>query len=170
MDDATEARHCNYCDQDKPASDFAARSRWKCRACASVHMRQWRQDNREHHLAYQREWARASDRKHAKKSYARCKFRDRKWVWEYKLANPCVDCGEADPRVLDFDHITDDKVNNIARLMGKGLGALQREVAKCVVRCRNCHGRITAERGGFYTHDWFINGVPDEFAWDESNP
>jgi len=66
-------------------------------------------------------------------------------VWDYKSTHPCVDCGESDPIVLDFDHVRDQKVAAVGRLVGSG-AKLQRivdEIAKCEVRCANCHRRVT---------------------------
>jgi len=57
------------------------------------------------------------------------------------LNHPCVDCGESNPIVLDFDHI--DKTNKksltfLTRSMCS-LKTLEKEINKCEVRCANCH-------------------------------
>ena len=75
----------------------------------------------------------------------------RQWVREYLASNPCVDCGEADPLVLEFDHRDPaSKMGNIADIIcraGWGKKRLQVEIEKCDVRCCNCHRKRTrAER------------------------
>ncbi len=74
------------------------------------------------------------------------------FVWGYLQSHPCIDCGEADPMVLDFDHVTGTKVANVSSLVANGysLSAVKREIAKCVVRCANCHRRRTAQQFGWY--------------------
>ena len=57
------------------------------------------------------------------------------------LAHPCVDCGEVDIIVLEFDHreaVT--KVDNVAS-MPKHFGweRIWAEIQKCDVRCVKCH-------------------------------
>lgn len=82
----------------------------------------------------------------------RRKVRARAWLKEYLRANPCVDCGEADIRVLEFDHRNPaDKVANVGRLAADGFGvkSLIREVLKCEVRCANCHRIRTTEEHHF---------------------
>jgi hypothetical protein len=68
-------------------------------------------------------------------------------------ANPCVDCGETDPIILEFDHITNDKHFNISDAVrhGYSMKKLIAEIAKCEVRCANCHRKKTYERSG-WTH------------------
>ena len=72
-------------------------------------------------------------------------------VFSYLIAHPCVDCAEADPIVLDFDHRR-DKVADIATLVRSSASwdVVQREIAKCDVRCANCHRRKTVATLGGY--------------------
>lgn len=69
---------------------------------------------------------------------------------EYLREHQCVDCGEDDVLVLEFDHHLGDKEFSIARgFRDRSLEALVAEMAKCEVVCANCHRRRTATRGGF---------------------
>lgn len=74
--------------------------------------------------------------------------RNRKFVDDYLLVHPCVDCKEADPILLEFDHINDDKEFNISVAIFKGWSTkrLLAEMEKCEVRCCNCHRKKTFER------------------------
>jgi hypothetical protein len=69
-------------------------------------------------------------------------------ILEYLASHPCVDCGEADPLLLDFDHrLRTEKRDAVSRLALSGSwGAVVREIQKCDVRCANCHRRRTAEQ------------------------
>lgn len=70
---------------------------------------------------------------------------------EYLFAHPCADCGEADLRVLDFDHREGTRKRaEVMKLAqdGYSVRVVMAEVAKCDVRCRNCHARVTYERMG----------------------
>ena len=65
-------------------------------------------------------------------------------VAEYLTIHPCLDCGEADPDVLDFDHRNPaKKVKSIADILAGALGirVLETEITKCDIRCANCHRR-----------------------------
>lgn len=67
-------------------------------------------------------------------------------LFEYLSTHPCVDCGESDPIVLEFDHRDPSKksftIGSQAR--HKGRDSLMKEIEKCDVRCANCHRRRTA--------------------------
>jgi hypothetical protein len=72
-------------------------------------------------------------------------------VRTYLLNHPCVDCGEADPVVLEFDHVRGIKVASVSRMVNivVALPLLKAEIAKCEVRCANCHRRRTARTLGW---------------------
>ena len=76
----------------------------------------------------------------------------KKMMQFYKL-NPCVDCGETDPRVLDFDHINNKKYN-VSTLISKEYSweSILEEASKCEIRCANCHRKKTAIEQNHYTN------------------
>jgi hypothetical protein len=80
----------------------------------------------------------------------RARLRARVWLKAYLAEHPCVDCGEDDIRVLEFDHVCpENKVANVGRMACDGCSVkrLEIEVAKCEVRCANCHRRRTRKEG-----------------------
>ena len=76
----------------------------------------------------------------------------RKFAWDYLSTHPCMDCGECDPVVLEFDHVKGIKVASISSLvaMGYSIPTIQKEIEKCEVRCANCHRKKTAEQQRWY--------------------
>ncbi len=74
------------------------------------------------------------------------------------MKDGCVDCGITDIRVLEFDHVRGSKVGGIGAMIrrGRGLDSVRAEIAKCEVRCRNCHALATLSRLGASWHDNFI--------------
>lgn len=78
----------------------------------------------------------------------KCKKRNREVVTNYLKDNPCVDCGNTDIRVLEFDHVEDNKEGNISHAVNNAwsLKRLKSEMAKCEIRCANCHRIKTIER------------------------
>ncbi|MCP2369372.1 hypothetical protein BJ978_000048 [Agromyces terreus] len=75
-------------------------------------------------------------------------------IGTYLLSHPCVDCGERDIRVLDFDHRHGVEKSGEVMKLAKAAYSWRRvaaEIVKCDVRCRNCHARVTYERLG---DDW----------------
>lgn len=65
-------------------------------------------------------------------------------VYEYLLLHPCVKCGESDPVVLEFDHLS-DKFKEVSRMLSGHYGweKVLLEISKCQVLCANCHRRKT---------------------------
>jgi 5-methylcytosine-specific restriction endonuclease McrA len=72
-------------------------------------------------------------------------------VRSYLETHACVDCGETNPRLLEFDHVRDKsyEISYLVR-MGASKKQIAAEIEKCEVRCANCHRRKTAERGDWY--------------------
>lgn len=60
---------------------------------------------------------------------------------EYLRTHPCIDCGETDVRVLHFDHVRGKKIRSVSYLAHKDSPRLAAEIAKCDIRCANCHHR-----------------------------
>jgi hypothetical protein len=93
--------------------------------------------------------------------------RNRRLVLAHLTQHPCVDCAETDVVVLDFDHVSGTKVSSISVMIrgGTSVRVLQDEIAKCVVRCANCHRRKTAQENGSYrTMPWLYEEVVPEAA------
>lgn len=74
--------------------------------------------------------------------------RNANFLREYRMTHPCVDCGESDWVVLEFDHVRGVKFKDVGLLSGRGasLAVIKEEIAKCDVRCANCHRRVTYNR------------------------
>lgn len=81
------------------------------------------------------------------------KLRNQQFVWDYYKNNPCIDCGETNPIVLEFDHRDGtEKLDNIADIVDRSWSTkrLQEEISKCDVRCANCHRIRTAKQQNWY--------------------
>jgi hypothetical protein len=99
---------------------------------------------------YRSSWCRTCKNEQCAARVRRLRDRCRAIVWGHLAANPCVDCGEADPVVLEFDHVRGEKVADVSQLMRRrNVGRLLAEIAKCDVVCANCHRRRTAARAGW---------------------
>jgi hypothetical protein len=81
------------------------------------------------------------------------KYRDQALVWvlNYLQSHPCKDCGEKDLVVLEFDHRQGEKKDgDVSTMISRmSLERVKAEVAKCDVRCANCHRRKTAKERGW---------------------
>jgi hypothetical protein len=79
----------------------------------------------------------------AAKNNIKQRKRTRAKVRAFRIA--CVDRGETNPLLLDFDHMRDKRAN-ISQLVQSGMSwtTIKDEIANCEVRCANCHARKTA--------------------------
>jgi hypothetical protein len=75
--------------------------------------------------------------------------RNREYVNSVKANMPCADCGVIyPPYVMQFDHVSDNKRDNVANLVRSGVSikTLQTEINKCELVCSNCHIERTHAR------------------------
>lgn len=132
-------KRCVLCRRELLSSEFnrkrAARDGRQnvCRDCNRARARSYYAENRDRHVAVVT----------ARTARAREEAKDH--VAEYLLRHPCVDCRVDDLRVLEFDHRPGSgKTSEVMRLVrnGHSIARIDAEIAKCDVRCRNCHGRV----------------------------
>ena len=111
-----------------------------CKSCQSKNTRSWYAENRE------------QQRANIKRNKIANRLIVRRKVAEYLLTHPCVDCGQTDIIVLEFDHVAGDKIDTITMLMQRNSSweKISNEIKKCVVRCANCHRRKTASEGNHW--------------------
>ena len=132
---------CTRCQRSLPDAAFPRKAKgsrflqsW-CRECFSTFNRQNYLDNRAREIA------------RVRRNQKVAVDRVRQLLRAYLAEHPCVDCGEADAGVLEFDHLR-DKSDDVSRMVSSGLSwdRVLSEIAKCEVRCANCHRRITRRR------------------------
>jgi len=146
------------CHELKPIEDFAFRSKKTgerqshCRACQAKYRRQHYLDNRDAYV--KREVQRIDGFRKA----------NRLLLYQYLLSHPCVDCGENDPVVLEFDHRDPaDKRSEVSAIAArKPWKFVVEEIAKCEVRCANCHRLRTASQ-----FSWQLGAGS---TWDQDAP
>ena len=136
-------RRCGRCRIEKPVEEFAWRRRARgqrdnyCRTCRADCKQEHYAANRQRYIeaAIQRKRAIVAERV--------------AYLIGYFEAHPCVDCGETDLVVLEFDHLRDKEFGIGTGFRDRNWQSVLDEMAKCEVVCANCHRRRTAKRGGF---------------------
>ena len=135
-------KRCGRCGEMKPLKDFAWRRKAKgqrhnyCRPCHADY-------HREHYLANKERYIAQAAARSQKLYLERTKY-----LIEYFASHPCVDCGETDPVVLEFDHLGDKEFNIGQGLPYRNWQRILDEIEKCDVVCRNCHRRRESRRMG----------------------
>lgn len=123
---------CGRCGVVKPHAEFypslvsSGKSGW-CKDCVRTYYRALHASRPHWHAEIQRKQ----------------RARKRAYVREFK--RQCVQCGESHPAVLDMHH-TDPEAKSFNLSWGaannRSLSKLDREIAKCVVLCANCHRKM----------------------------
>jgi hypothetical protein len=93
-----------------------------------------------------------------RKAYQKVSYKKiKEKIFALLVERPCVDCGETDPIVLEFDHVTGKKDRSITKLVSdkSSWKKIQDEIDKCEVRCRNCHRKRHAEEDQHKRHEMY---------------
>ena len=126
-------KKCSKCKKPKQLSEFyKSKSRkdghqvW-CKKCAVRERIAYYKTHRDQELKRNKAWKRSRI----------------KQMWNYLKEHSCVDCGEKDYIVLEFDHVRGNKINAVTTLVrdGRPWSIVEQEIEKCEVRCANCHRR-----------------------------
>ena len=146
-----DTKVCAKCGQEKIISDNLENSEfpWRktrncfssfCRKCHNEYNQEYYKKNKPHHLLKVREGA------------IRSRERIYTWLFEYFKNHFCIDCGETDPIVLEFDHRDGtNKKAEVSVLVKRGnFLQVKEEVSKCDVRCANCHKKRTAVQNTWF--------------------
>lgn len=130
---------CSKCKRTLPNTSFnwkiqKVKLSYHCKECSRAYVKDHYKNNRSYYL------------KKAKARNTKIKNEACEYVAGYLKTHPCVDCGQKDILVLEFDHRDKaSKIIEVSRII-RGFGSLKKlseEVAKCDVRCANCHRRKT---------------------------
>lgn len=139
---------CTKCLREQPLDEFhSVLRRGKaytypyCKQCHRGYTRQHYRDNKQTYV----------ERATIRTARVRTEYRAR--LGDYLRAHPCVDCGESDIVVLQFDHVRGVKTANVSQLFRvlASWDTIMAEIAKCDVRCANCHFRRTAASRGWWS-------------------
>ena len=147
-----EIRRCYDCGLVKPIAEFAFANKAKgtrqsrCRACHARYRRGHYLRNRATYI--RQEITRTNG----------YRLKNRALLGEYLRTHPCVDCGETDIVVLDFDHRDPaDKIQSVTWIAArKPWKRVLQEIAKCDVRCANCHRKRTAQQFAWRRAAWTL--------------
>lgn len=134
-------KFCPLCKEEKSVAEFAKHSnrpdglQGRCKRCQSDYGKS--------------RYLRTIDRHN--ESNRRNRARNQLVVYDYLKTQKCADCFITDPVVLTFDHVRGIKKDAVSNMVKQafGLRAIFDEIAKCEVRCFNCHMiKDSLRRGG----------------------
>lgn len=132
-----KTKKCYRCKTVLPVTEFYPGKRTKdklfswCKKCKSEHANNHYKKNKERYLKVQKQ--RVS--------------KNILFIFKFLKENPCVDCGETNTVVLEFDHVKGIKEYNVSSLIRDGnRNRIIREIKKCEVVCSNCHRIRTAKK------------------------
>ena len=127
-------KKCNKCGIKKKEEEFhwkivGIKRQYSCKLCRKQYHRQHYLNNKEKYC------------EQAVVSKRRIRARLKEYITSYLETHPCVDCGEDNFIVLEFDHVRGKKEFCICEgtSAGYSISRVKKEIAKCEVRCANCH-------------------------------
>lgn len=138
---------CRKCKKDLPIDLFSLKNKLKnikqkiCKKCHSLYRKQ-------HYIHNKNKYIEKALRWNKKQANILSDF-----LFNYLSQSKCIDCGESDIIVLEFDH-RNNKTLSIAEMYQNryALETIREEINKCDVRCANCHRRKTAKNSKFWKY------------------
>jgi hypothetical protein len=137
----TTTRVCTQCLEEKAIKEFnfshkqRGKRESRCRSCHTKASRKCWLANKQHYQQKLSEYR------------AQRREEQRILLRQYLESHPCIDCGEADPCCLEFDHVRGKKRDVVPRMIGNySWESILNEISKCEVRCANCHRKRHAKR------------------------
>lgn len=148
-------RTCTKCFLQKPVDDFP----WKykdrgirhtvCKECYAKRSNDWYQRNRQSHI------------KSASINSESYRRQAKEYIFEYLSTHPCVDCGEVNPIVLEFDHLGDktDTIAHIVVLHRRRRSGTRRNSSRGALATLPLEGWPRGNLAGLPTHSWPRRGL-----------
>lgn len=129
-----ETRICKNCKKEKALQEFEQHYK-TCKKCR-----------------YQIDFYNPSRKKYLKKWNSYRRRENIVNMLQYLSNHPCVDCGETNPVLLEFDHVKGKKKSSISNLVYRQANwkTINAEIKKCHVRCVRCHRLRTAKTFNWY--------------------
>jgi len=126
---------CYVCKVEKSLHDFSKKKKNKdglqteCKECFQKYQKKWYLENSNRH--------KVNVAIRNKRVYDELK----KFICDYKLQNPCANCGFTHPAALQFHHHGNDKYMDVSNMVRNkhSKEAIMKEIKKCTVLCANCH-------------------------------
>lgn len=134
-------KQCCICKENHSLECFAKNKAKKdglqsqCKNCQKVYRKKHYEDNRQYYIDKAKVWS------------TNQKIIFYNWLQQQQ----CIDCGNDNFKVLEFDHMQDKSFNISKKIASLTFDAIMKEVQKCEVVCANCHRIRTAERDNYYS-------------------
>jgi hypothetical protein len=144
-----EKKKCTKCGEEKVLNEYAYKNKPKeikkphCKECDKKARREYYLKNKDRIVGI------------VMGNNKKIKERNGRFVWNYLLEHPCIGCGETNPIVLEFDHRDgSDKTIEVSKMVNLGYSVenIKNEIAKCDIRCANCHRIRTAKQFNWYSY------------------
>lgn len=140
-------KKCSKCQLEKDESEFYFKNKKlnkrhsQCKKCSESNRK-----SKEHYDKYKSQYIERN-----RKRRERLINENTISLIEFLKKHPCVDCGEKNPIVLEFDHRDEkEKSYTISKKMRYyKWETILKEIDKCDVRCSNCHKIRTAKQFGW---------------------
>lgn len=134
---AQHTKVCRKCNITRPNRCFSEHRR-VCKPCMVATAKAHREANLDKSREHNRRYA----------------ARGRLFLLEYLTKHPCIQCGEDNPILLDFDHLDPaTKSFSVSNRTTVHPRLLEKEIAKCQILCVRCHRLKNADQLNWYQEE-----------------